>query len=778
LYTGGDSKPWKWASDISTVESASTGKPQQRNPQPATFSLEIQALRALAVTLVVVYHLWPGAVRGGYLGVDIFFVISGYLITSGMLREYDTTGRLSLANFYARRARRILPAATVAILSTAILTMLFVPNTWWQDVSRHARGSLLYFENFLLAHDSVDYLAQNQSPSPFQHFWSLSVEEQFYLLWPVLFVLVAAGFMLGCRLRAARASSSALISDDPAASQPGLPDPRVRWVVFGALAVLTAASFAYSVALVSHADPSAYFVTPTRFWELGLGALLAFGVTYTHAGVRAVRSVRILHAGEAIMAAVLVTAAFTYRSDLPFPGAAALLATAPTAALIYLAARNGTQRDYGALPGNSVLPGNSALANPSQPTPLVSGWALVRGRIVENKGVQWLGDVSYSLYLWHWPLVVMAPFIFRDLTDAQRPWLVLALSLGLAHLSRRYIELPCQRGWVRSWRPRWVLAAVATTTAVSLTVAAMPGAQGETQLAQEAAARKQILTDPPANLGAAALQGNSFKTFVTPSKVLVPALQKARRDVPEGSRDGTCKSEMGDDFTPECDYGPDNAELTIALVGDSHIEQYIPAFQGLLAGKSLRIKTFIHASCPFSTAVRVSDAARGKPCLTANKATLAALLHDDSLDLVVTSNSTNVPFDTGDAPTPEDGFIHMWTQLEQAGKDVVVLSDNPWPGGADRTRDCVAMNKKNPTRCEMNRNQLTVTDHQVGAAKAMPNVQFVHTTNWFCTDTQCPAVIGNVLVYRDDQHITSTYAATLTSRVQKAIPQLANLPDA
>src|SRR3954454_1104661 len=184
--------------------------PDRRGIRP-----EIQALRAVAVALVVGWHLWPDAVPGGFVGVDVFFVISGFLITTLLLRELRETGRVSLRGFWAQRARRILPAALTVIAACAGATALVVPVTDWAQFFGDLRASALYVQNWHLAARAVDYFAASDGPSPVQHFWSLAVEEQFYLVWPLVIVAAAR--------------------------------TRRRWALPAALLAITAASLAYGI---------------------------------------------------------------------------------------------------------------------------------------------------------------------------------------------------------------------------------------------------------------------------------------------------------------------------------------------------------------------------------------------------------------------------------------------------------------------------------------------------------------------------------------------------
>src|SRR3954451_2902571 len=362
---------------------------------------EIQGLRAVAVAAVVVCHFWPSALPGGFVGVDVFFVISGFLITSHLLREVARTGRVSLAAFWARRARRILPAALLVLALCALATLAFVPEVHRQQFFAEIRASTFYVQNWKLAHSAVDYFAAGDGPSPVQHFWSLSAEEQFYLVWPVLILAAAA---LG------------------------------RRAIFATLAVLTAASLAYSVYKTAADPAAAYFVTPTRAWEFGAGGLLAF------APAGRARPLACL----AGLAAIAVASA-TFSAATAFPGVAAALPVRGGCAVIWARAPLG---------------------------PLAA------------RPVQFAGDVSYGVYLWHWPLLVLAPYAL----EVPRGGL-LVLTLALAAATKRWVEDPVRRGRVLLARPpRWTLAPAAAVTAlvIGLTAAGTWQANRDVAVAQRA----------------------------------------------------------------------------------------------------------------------------------------------------------------------------------------------------------------------------------------------------------------------------------------------------
>ena len=670
--------------------------------RPASgFLPEVQALRAIAVTGVVVYHLWPHLLPAGFVGVDVFFVISGFLISSHMMGERTRTGRFDLGAFYVRRVRRILPAASLVVVATAGLGLAVLPELRWHDLTREGTASLLYVQNWVLAADSVDYLAQGVAPSPFQHYWSLSIEEQFYILWPVVFLLVAR--------KAGRTAA------------------QVRTIVLTVVAGLTVVSFTASALLTASGDPSAYFVSHSRFWELGLGAVLALSL-------RGAASLWLRGlagwGGLALIASAMVLVPLD-----GFPGALALIPTTGAALVIWSARAGSTPR-------------------------------LRRG--VSVRPVQWLGDVSYSVYLWHWPLVVCIPFVLVGWGGVVQGVAVLALALVLAAVTRSRVEVPLQRSVAPGATRARVLMTAAAVTVACLLVVQLPRAVADSRAADRVAAAARLLTDPPADLGARSLRASGFSSFAAGAAVVVPSPESARAELPDGA-EGRCKSDMAADHTPVCHFGAQDAETVVALVGDSHIEQYLPAFQVLAAREDLRIVTFFHSSCPFSTAQRTTDQVRGGPCLRSNDATTEALLTDPTIDLVVTSGRSGLDWvDSTEVPPPAEGFAEAWARLTEAGLPVVVLSDNPLMLPDDATSDCVVEHLGDPQPCARTVTDAMPVDHQLAAA-ADGDVTLVDTSSWYCTETLCPAVIGSVLVYRDEHHITTAYSRTLDGRVWDAV---------
>ena len=346
-----------------------TNQPGSTGEGRSGFRPDVEGLRAVAVGLVVLYHAGLSRLSGGFVGVDVFFVISGFLITSLLIRELERTGRISLSRFYARRAKRLLPAAATVLLVTTALTALVLPEIRWRDTGGDIVSAALYVVNWRLAGRSVDYLAEGTAPSPVQHFWSLAVEEQYYLVWPLLLILVT----WWARRRGRSMGASLSIG----------------------LALVAIPSLLWSVYQTSYQPASAFFLTTTRMWELAIGGGVAIAATRL---ARMPRPAALL-LGWIGLAAVAV-AGVIFSTSTPWPGYAAALPTLGAAAVIAAGFAAGG-----------------------------AGPVMLLG----TRPFLWVGALSYSLYLWHWPLLVAATAHWGDLSlkrGARRRFAVGRTSLG------------------------------------------------------------------------------------------------------------------------------------------------------------------------------------------------------------------------------------------------------------------------------------------------------------------------------------------------------------
>ncbi len=335
---------------------------------------DIQALRALAVMAVFVYHLRPSALTGGFVGVDVFFVLSGFLISAHLFSEFAKTGKLNVLKFWSRRAKRLLPASLVVLFFTAVSVWYFAPAALQERFFRDIGAATFYFANWVFAADSVDYLAADNSPSIVQHFWSLGVEEQLYVAWPL--ILLAGWLVFGARF--------------------GF---KAFGLILGSITVL---SFAYSSWLVYDNNPVAYFSTFSRAWQFGAGALLALAMRPRTAnadsfsessgsGSIGLESVRFDLSRVGLTPAVLSHVAswvgwlslvwfmFVFEANDGFPGWYAVVPVLATLLIIWAGDPRGK---------------------------LSPAWFL------HWRPIQFLGDASYSIYLWHWPLIVLVGFSY------------------------------------------------------------------------------------------------------------------------------------------------------------------------------------------------------------------------------------------------------------------------------------------------------------------------------------------------------------------------------
>ncbi|EMY33597.1 acyltransferase domain-containing membrane protein [Arthrobacter crystallopoietes BAB-32] len=496
-------------------------------------------------------------------------------------------------------------------------------------------------------------------------------------------------------------------------------------------ALVTIASLAFSLWFTYSGNPAAYFITPTRIWELGLGGLLAAGLSYTERWQN-LRSLLAL-AGLAMIAA----SAFLLDGASPFPGAAALLPVLGTMAVIAAGRTAGTFSLH---------------------------------RLVDSRPVQWTGNISYSLYLWHWPLIVFYKTVAGKEPGPVPSLLLLAASFGLAALSFYFVETPVRKfGWLhtRAWRP---LAAGAAATALVGTLAFVPGNQQERIMAERAAQGEALLAAPPEDFGAGAITRTADHTFTAASRVIVPDPGLAAED---NFDVGDCATPVDSPQTRECVFGDEDADFTVALVGDSHAAHWFAALEPIAKERGWRLLTFLKNSCPFSAEPRLAERDGNLLCTGPNDRTLERLVSGGDVDAVVTSYYANVNWvdsKTGHRPGAA-GFAEYWNALAEAGIEVYPLVDTPLPrreGGL--ARDCVALHYEDPQECgQPRKDALTGKDLTREAAELAPEARVLDLTDAFCTDKACPAVVGNVLVYADQNHVTRTYMRTLVPGLEREL---------
>ncbi|GGL08798.1 acyltransferase family protein [Mangrovihabitans endophyticus] len=674
-------------------------------PRGSGFRPDIEGLRAVAVLLVVLNHAGVPWLGGGYVGVDVFFVISGYLITDLLVRERLRTGTISVTAFYARRALRLLPAATVVLLATLAGAWLWLSPLQFVGYAHDAAASATYWINIRLALDGTDYLAAT-APSPFQHFWSLTVEEQFYLVWPAIILITTVR----------RGHRAALV----------------------VLASLIACSYVLSVTETDRSAPWAYFGAHTRVWELGIGALIAL------ASVRVARLPRriarpLVWTG---LAAVLASAV-VFDEGTAFPGYVAALPVLGAALVI-----------AGGLAG----PDNGLL-----------GLAVM----------QHLGRYSYSWYLWHWPMLLIAPAALGVTADPVTAVLLATAALALAVGTYHLVEDPLRRR-VGLRRPplRGVafglgLAAVTVTAALLAATAPPPVPVGAAAADLRAGLRGP---DPGAALAAAVAAADPDGSV--PAN-LEPSLDHAASDRPRLYRDG-CHLDFAATATPaRCVYGDPTGRVTVALLGDSHAAQWFPALELLARQRHWRLRPFTKSACTAAdaTVYQTTYKRAYTECDTWRRNTIDTMrtLRPD-LVVVASSLKTSRPHGASSGADATAEWRAAWARtfgaLRATGARVAWVADTPFL--EQDAPECLAAHPDRVGSCAVRRDAALrglPVRRAVAADAPGRGITVIEPLPWLCA-TSCPVIVDDVLVYRDSHHLTTVYATLLAPLLGRALPAI------
>lgn len=688
----------------------------ERVGKPGTsirFRADVQGIRALAVLLVLVHHLWPHAMPGGYIGVDVFFVVSGYLITALMVREADREGRISLRQFYARRARRILPAATLVLLATLVASLLTLALLRTRTVLVDAIWTTFFLGNVRMAAIDADYFASDAPASPFRHYWSLAVEEQFYLLWPLVLTLVVTAAMH---------------------RHGGRPELVRRWAGL-VLAIAAIASMLWSVYATSTSPDSAYYSTFTRAYELAIGAGLALGP-------RALPMPRVAREGLACSGlAAILWAAFTFSGETPFPGLAALAPVLGTAAL--LVAGSGSHQGY-------------------------------CSRLLGVRAAVKVGDWSYSLYLWHWPLIVL---LEANLAPGAYTWewklLTAAVAVLLSWATFRWVENPFRRG--RPWRTvRRGLAIYPASVAAALGVVLVAHLVVDDRLTGDNGVAAVTVAEHPEVIG----EGDAIQDLVEASVVAaeeghgIPGrLTPALTDIDSSMADlGGCRYESG--TRSLCALGDPDAERTIVVIGDSLARAMSPAVVKLGRQEGYRVFVLGLPGCPATSLVQASQRSRSPDTFCEEfKEWRLSVVADLEPDVVVMATSAQRLIDprTDRVVKESDpaylrlarrGWEAQVKDLRRHAGRVVVFGNTPrlplTPG------ECLTDGEPTLGDCTFSSVAKATEQARVlldAARRAGGEVLDAH--DWFCSAGRCPMVVGDYVTLRDTHHMTRDYAEVL-----------------
>ncbi|MFC6021010.1 acyltransferase family protein [Plantactinospora solaniradicis] len=655
--------------------------------QVSSFRPDIEGMRALAVILVALYHCGTPGFDGGFVGVDVFFLISGYLITGLLIKERQTTGRINLRRFYARRVRRLLPASIVVALATFGLAKLVLSPLGLLDLRRDALATLGYLANYWFALRNTDYLHDHAGASLYQQYWSLAVEEQFYLVWPVLLI---AGCLVLNRLGVITAARVVIAS-------------------------VLAASFALSVVLTTSAQPWAFFSLPTRAWELAAGGLLALFLGRVGSWPAPLAQAL----GWCGLLLILVAPPLLVEIAT-FPGWAA--AVPVIGAVLVISA--GT-RHRGPL--------QTALAS----APLT-----------------FIGRLSYSIYLWHWPLLVLA----GGVRGGSLPWsargAVLAGTVVVAWLTYRLVENPLRHQRWLSARPGWSIAAGAASTAV--------GAAAAVLIAMPPVLHVDRTAEPVAG------SGRDDWTSYVPSN-LTPPLQSAGANFPSVFSDG-CHADFRDVVVHDCVYGRAGSDVTVVLFGDSHAAQWFPPLRAVADRHGFRLVSLTKSGCP-SASVRKTSNYLGREYHECDEWRSRALdrIVREQPELVVIANSTNATHD-GIVPK-EEWLAGMGKTLDRLSflPRLTVLADTPY-ADAD-VPSCLSARLSAALSCTLSRATSVNADFSRGEAELVRGRgrQVRDLNDYLCSAQECPAIIGDTLVYIDRHHLSPQITLALSNVIERDV---------
>ncbi|WP_303968384.1 acyltransferase family protein [Sporosarcina ureae] len=647
------------------------------------FRPEIEGIRTIATLLIVIYHIWLGRVSGG---IDVFFIISGYLMTLSILSRIERTGSVNFIDYFLNLTRRLFPQAIVVVIFTGIMAVIFLPQFEWGEIISHMMASTFYFENWRLAFDSVDYLAKDNLASPFQHFWSLSVQGQFYLLWPII---LSSTYYIARKV---------------------LKMP-VYKTLLGSLIIVCSLSMIFSIYQTNVNQPFAYFNTFTRMWEFSIGGIFALLSPYLVFNKRL--SVVLGWFGLLI---ICLTGVILPVSTV-FPGYLALLPISG-ALLILIASESITV--YGV------------------------------NRFLATKPLIYLGSLSYGVYLWHWPLLIFyRSYMEVETVPIVDGILLVVVTFGLSLVSTKLLEKPVQKIGRNQQKGKLVFV---LTMMLVLACSSIFSISAYIEKATASSDVVEIKDYPGA-------EANFYQLKNIPDVEPIPSPVEIKTDLPSFYKDLECQSANLIEVR-KCSYGVlRDYDFTVALVGGSHSGHWFPALIELSKEMNFKIDLYSHDGCRFTD--EDSKGNLTEACIPWNK-NLIDMLIKDPPDLVFTTSTVNK------RPKVPRGFINQWKRLEGI-TTVFAIRDNP------RMKTIIPVcleQADDPLECSVPRDEAIAKEDPWKVTEGIPsNVFFADLTDSFCDETTCSPVIGNIIVYRDDNHITAEYAKTLAPALKEPLQQ-------
>lgn len=634
----------------------------------ASFRPDIEGLRAICVGAVVAFHAFPSALSGGFIGVDVFFVISGFLITQLLLREIEATGRVDLLDFWARRIRRILPAATLVLCATACLA-LFVAAVDTRLLGRHVIAAALFYYNWRQAGQAVDYLAQDDRDNPLLHYWSLAVEEQFYLVWPV--VLSGLAVWLGGHVGAKR--------------------PGHLTTIGAAIGVLGLSSFGLCIYLTEASAAEAFFNTFVRAWQLLAGAAVAVLVMLGS------RPGKVFAGGLGIAALGTLFASCVLISEkVAYPGFASLAPTLSAAAVIYAGTTSGT----------------------------------LTANFLSLAPLRYIGRISFSWYLWHWPLIVLASLVHNELgghfSAGPVAWSAIVVSFLLAALTFRYVEQPARHSPVlnASKRKTFILGAGLIAAGVGTGFALKSFGPDEVPI------------------------GNG--------KFMSRTAMKQDRPIIYSDR---CLLRFVDVNYAPCVYGDANGSKSVVLFGDSHAGNWFSALD--VAAKKLgwRLVVRIKASCRPIDAPHFHDNGQEyRECKVWRDRVLVELAEIDPTLIVVSALSNTLP---------AEAELSVIRSLAEIAPTIVMRDTPKLP---ETPSDCLKRTGS-PEKCSWELEQLMYSKAypKTDASELPTGASILDLNSRICPDGRCRAITNGRVLMSDRHHLSDSYSKTLAGAFERVL---------
>jgi peptidoglycan/LPS O-acetylase OafA/YrhL len=700
-------------SSVAAERLQETGAEAGTAPADRRFRPDVEGLRAVAILLVVLFHADIPSLTGGFVGVDVFFVISGFVITGVLLRERAGSGRTSILDFYARRCRRILPAASLVIVVTAVATYVVLGVVSGNSTADDGRWAAVFLANFHFEAVGTNYLLASRLPSPLQSYWSLSVEEQFYVVYPSLFMLV-----VGARSRVS---------------------PRARLAFVLGLVII--GSYWFSISQTASHPASAYFSPFTRAWELALGALVAVGTEW----LKSVPS-RVAAGATWLGLVAIVYSAIDFNAQTAYPGS--VVAVPVVGAALVIA-------------GGAAVP------------------SLGAERLLGLSPFRWLGKLSYSLYLWHWPILIIAAERSGGTTlpvgeALLLVLLALAVSLGSYHL----VENPVRRWRLPSGRSVAAGVGLVVVTVVVLSVV----------IAVESGSSAGAAVVPAPNVGVVLRQVAAAPRITTVAASIVRADYGASYPTGESDEPNRCVANFPQTKVPICVLGDPTGRHLMVVYGDSHALMWIPTFDAFAKAEQWKLVVLGKLGCPATRLTVLRPAGVGLPVgpdtqcdawhewatkwIDRHHPSLLVFSQADYYRLPIANVSPLKPFSPAQW---QQGLLDMFNSFSVPRSRMVFLGTTPMLAQAGPV--CLASHPKDVQACSSPAryavSRLNQADRQ---AALVGHVRYINTVPWFCSDT-CTAIIGNLEVYDSSgSHISGVWARYLQNVVSEALTRPLRLP--